>query len=128
MVCRLSVMSAIPGTVIIVFGAGLVATWSDRRPAMLPPTMLEVPLTVPVLGSKLHDDVTTLASRCTRGVRSATTCAMVDDALVASAVSVTRSVVRMLPRLMCASVTGEVPGDVASATEATLIRPVAFRP
>ena len=52
---------------------------------------------------------------------------MVDDALVASAVSLTMSAVRT-PRLMCASVTGEVPVDVASATGATLTRPVAFTP
>ena len=122
LICRLSTMVATPGTVMVVFGAG----WSDSAISPTwPLTMLAPPVTRPVLGSKLHADVTA------RTCRSSSTDWMstrVDDALVASAVSLLISARSRAPRLTVASVTGDTPGWVASATGGRLTTPVASAP
>jgi hypothetical protein len=72
--------------------------------------MVAVPLTLPVLVLKVHEDVTAVAVSPTRPVSAALGLATLVDALVGPAVSVTTPVVSIPVMLACATVTGEVPG------------------
>src|SRR6201995_1998102 len=132
--CRLRVIVATsrPATVTstFVFGAALAARVMLGRPtsATRPLVIPEVPVTVPVFVSKVHDDVTAEARTAATAVRGASTVAMVDDASVASAVSVITPVVSRPATLTLATVAGEVPGKLAGATGARVISPVAAAP
>src|ERR1700722_5269015 len=65
-VCRLRVRVAMPGTVTVVFFAGLAARlMASSLPPTAPLVMLAVPLTVPSVVLNVHDEVTKSAVRLT---------------------------------------------------------------
>src|ERR1035438_3186464 len=113
-VCLLSVILAIglsrrPVTDSLTVGLVARSIVPDSRPVIVPLAMLLVPVTAPVSVLRLHDEVIMPVFRVTRAFRPTPRLAIVDDALVASAVSVAAPAVTRPATLALSTDTGEVP-------------------
>ncbi len=86
---------------------------------------MDVPLTTAVLVLNVHDDVIASAASDAITLSVTPTPAIVDEASVASAVSVPIPVVSKPAMLALATVVGDVPGNVARPIGPAEIRPVA---